>query len=395
MKPILMPKLGLTMEEGTLIRWLKTEGDLVEKGDILFDVETDKSVNEVAALISGTLGKIVLNEGETAQILQVIGFILEPGEEPPAEWPQPITFKSTSRTENKADELNQNDPTAARQPKKASPRALRLAEEKGIKLEVVKGTGPNGRITEEDVIQYSNAHNTAKVSRLQRLTAERMVKSFSTVPHFYLKVEVDASRIVDWRKKLLPGLERMDGLHLTLTDLFILLAAQVLKMHPQVNSTWEDGQIHFCDLINVSLAITIEEGLVAPVIKNADFMTIKEIVIERKRLVERAAGRKLSLDELEGGTFTITNLGMYSVDEFAAIINPPQSSTLAVGRIADRVVVEDGQMVIKPTVFLTLSIDHRVMDGAGGAKFLTALKNAMEAPDDIFLASGAGDYLVS
>lgn len=388
MKQIIMPKLGLTMEEGTLIRWHKLEGEIVSKGELLFEVETEKSTNEVVAADSGVLGKILLTEGETANVLEVIGYLLEDGEQPPERWPEPTTLSIETAREGVSKEgISTAVPELAAAPTPASrslsPRARRLADEKGVPLDEIQGSGPGGRIVEQDVMDFISSHNFIFPSRLQQITAERMAQSFTTIPHFYLKVDVDASRLVQRREVLLPILEKDNGVQLTYTDLLVFVVARTLMQHPRLNASWEDGRIRVYPDINIGLAVEVEDGLVVPVLKHADLKTIQEIALERQELVNRATQSRLRLNDLEGGTFTLSNLGMFGVVEFVAIINPPQSAILAVGRIGDRVIPENSQVVIKPYFCLTLSVDHRVLDGVLAAKFLLDLKNAIENLIDI------------
>jgi pyruvate dehydrogenase E2 component (dihydrolipoamide acetyltransferase) len=419
MERIIMPKLGLTMEEGTLVRWLKREGDQVEKGEILFEVETDKALNEVVASTSGTLGKILVQEGETVPVLQVIAFVLEPGEETPAKWPEvQVPIKSESAPAvgvtppmekrvtpiarrlareqgidltqiegtgaggavTKEDVLRvrglESTPVSGRAERvPASPRAKRLAKEQGISLERILGSGPDGRITEQDVHEYLSKADLVRPSRLKQITATRMAQSFRAAPHFYLKVEADASQLVEWRSRLI---ETQTSVRITYTDLLVFLVARVLREHPLVNAAWEGGLIRTFSEINIGIAAAVEDGLTVPVIKHADQKSVEQIAHQRKELAEKAAQSRLAVEDLEGGTFTVTNLGMFGIDEFAAIINPPLSAILAVGRIAERAVVERGKVVVKPTVHLVLSIDHRVLDGVEATRFLTALKELIE-----------------
>lgn len=426
MQPVIMPKLGLTMEQGTIIRWMKAEGEPIEKGEVLFEVETDKSVNEVEAPAAGKLGKILCAGGETVEVSAVIGYILEPGEAAPVNWPRPSVStpaspaveapggaekpgKATpvaarlasdfgldlSRIEGsgpggaitKEDvlrfkEAGQRQEPAAPERILVSPRARKLAAEKGLPLDQVRGSGPGGRITEEDILNYLKSQDLLQLNRLQRITAERMQQSFSTAPHFYLKVEADAGELVAWHGKFSAALENRHAAHITVTDLLIVLAAKVLKKHPLLNASWVQGGIRMHQDVNIGLAVAVEEGLIVPVIKRADQKSVVEVAGERAALVDLAQNGRLGLQDLEGGTFTLSNLGMFGVDEFTAILNPPQSAILAVGQIKERGVATEGQMKVKPTVWLTLTIDHRVLDGARGARFLKDLKDALEKPEE-------------
>lgn len=424
---VIMPKLGLTMEEGTLVRWLKAEGEKVEKDEPLFQVETDKVSMEVEAPASGTLGKILVPEGETVPVVQVIGYILEPGEEVPEEWPaaehvrgvtMPISAVTPAKrvatpaarrlARDKGLDLGQIEGTGEagvitsedvlrfeEKPMrevvtvrpgriKASPRARRLAEEKGISLEEIEGSGQGGRVTEQDILGFLASQELVTPSPIQRVTAKRMSESFTSAPHFYLSVEAVATRLFEWRERLVPAIEEEVGVRLTFTDMLIILVAEALKGHPLANASWEDGRIRIAKEINIGMATAVEEGLIVPVIKNADQKGPVEITRERFELADKAAKGELSLEELEGGTFTLTNLGMLGVDEFWAIINPPQSAILAVGRIIERAVVEEGQVMARPTIRLTLSVDHRVLGGAEGARFLDDLRVLIEQPREMF-----------
>ena len=422
---VIMPKLGQTMEEGTIIRWLKAEGEEIEKGEPLFEVQTDKVNMEVEAPASGTLGKILVLGGETVPVLRMIAYLLEPGEEAPEEWPLPVaaveaiasrppaaatkplaTPAAKRLARDKGIDLTQvrgsgeggmvtrEDLLAFLEEMpaleviervKASPRARRLAEEKGIPLSVVEGSGPRGRITEQDILDFLTSQELVTPSPIQRITAERLSQSFTTAPHFYLTVEYQATKLVEWRERLIPTIEEEVGVRLTFTDMLIFLVARALQDHPLANASWEDGRIRIAKEINIGMATAVEEGLIVPVIKKADQKDLAEIARVRFGLADKATKGKLSLEELEGGTFTLTNLGMFGVDEFGAIINPPQSAILAVGRVAERAVVEGGKVVASPTVRLTLSVDHRVLDGAEGARFLRDLKSVIEEPGEVFM----------
>lgn len=427
MEEVIMPKLGLTMDEGTIVRWVKKEGDPITKGEILFEVDTDKAVNEVESFFTGTLGKVLVEEGETATVLQVIAYILEPGESAPESWPEPtvpstvpeepevaetsapiirVTPIARRLAKDKGIDLTQVKGTreqgtitkedvlhfADRLPEQedvakeivvASPRAKRIAREKGVPLESILGSGPGGRITEQDVVQFFERKELITPTRTQSIAAERLTKSFTSVPHFYLRIEVDASSLSSWRERLLPVVENAVGVRLTYTDMLVQLVAKTLEKHPRLNASWEGGFIRLIQEVNLGIATSTDEGLVVPVVKNANRKELAQIAEERKKLTEKAQSGKLGLSDLEGGTFTITNLGMFGIDEFEAIINPPQSAILSVGRIAERVVAKAGHVVIRPTLRLTLSIDHRVLDGAVAARFLEELKGFIEAPDEL------------
>jgi pyruvate dehydrogenase E2 component (dihydrolipoamide acetyltransferase) len=438
-----MPKLGLTMEEGTIVRWLKSEGETVTEGDVLFEVQTDKVVMEVESPVSGILGRILVHEEETVPIAQVVAYIVSPGEEVPASvaggTPAEVAVSAPRRAESvprkagailatpaakrlardqgidlaevtgtgKKGMVVKEDVLAAMErgadaaglraegePRpKASPAARRVARERGIALETVVGTGPGGRIVEQDVLDLVaeaaepgvQGGRVVPLSPIHRLMAERMSQSFSQAPHFYLGMEVNAAALVELRQRLVPICEKKAEVRVTFTDLLIKLVAVTLRAHPYANATWENGRVRLFEEVNLGLATALDEGLVVPVIRLADRLSLTEIARARSDLAARASQGRLSLDEVTGGTFTLTNLGMLGVDVFQAIINPPQSAILATGRIADRPVVEEGKVVARPTIHLSLSVDHRVLDGASGARFLQDVRRVIEDPYEFFL----------
>jgi pyruvate dehydrogenase E2 component (dihydrolipoamide acetyltransferase) len=279
--------------------------------------------------------------------------------------------------------------------------ARRLAEQLGVDLAAVTGTGPGGRITKEDVERAALPHAPAATEReaaravapaaaeagiepltgIRRVVAERMTHSFTTTPHFYLSAEVDATALMRMREGLLPRVEKAAGVRLTVTDILVKVCAQALVEFPEVNTLWSPPSSRLRPgEINVGVAVATDEGLVVPVVRGADGLSLAEIARRRSDLVERARARKLALTDLEGGTFTLTNLGMFRVDQFQAIINSPQAAILAVGRVRERPIALDGAVVVRPTMGLTLSVDHRLVDGAEGARFLERLAELIEEP---------------
>ncbi len=265
----------------------------------------------------------------------------------------------------------------------ASPKARRLAREQGVDIATLQGSGPEGAVLAADVpltpVQRGSSEGVG-VSTVWRVMAERMTQSWTSAPHFYLTREVTASALVEMRARITPAVEERNSIKPTYTDLLVKLAAMVLRNHPRVNARWADGTLRLNNEINIGIATAIEDGLIVPVIRNADQMSIAEIAKLRDDLVSRATAGKLRPADIAGGTFTITNLGMYNIDAFSAIVNPPQAAILAVGRIVDRVVPLDGQPAVRPMMILTLSCDHRVVDGARGAKFLDDLAHLIEEP---------------
>ncbi len=371
---VIMPKLGQTMEEGKIERWLKKEGDRVAKGDVLLEITTDKATLEVESYGSGIIKKILAGEGETIPVTNVIAYIGEEADELP-----PL---SQEKTEGPPQEEKAGAPVAPMGETSgetgsrilASPLAKRLAREKGIDLSQIKGTGPGGRVTKEDVEAIK-----APLSSMREAVARQMSLSKTTIPHFYRTVEVDASSIIEQREKLLPEIEALTSKRLTLSHLIIKATALALAKFPSLNSTWGESEVKRYENINIGLAISLDEGLIVPVIKDADKKEIRQIVTEASDIIEKAKNNKLSVEDCSGGTFTFTNLGMFGVDSFYPIINPPQAGILGVGQIKQRPVAIDGQILIRPVMKLTLSIDHRLVDGVDGSRFLAECRQILEA----------------
>jgi pyruvate dehydrogenase E2 component (dihydrolipoamide acetyltransferase) len=431
-KDVIMPALGMAQETGTLIQWLKAAGDSVTKGEPLMEVETDKATVEIEAPASGVLTEITAQAGDVIPVGQRIALILAPGESdsnpalstfdsPPSisssrrdSAPPPVTATPVAArlaAEHNID-LTQVKPNGGQVKKEdvfafikdegerqrhesnaavsarvlASPKARRLAKEHGIDLATVKGTGPEGAILVSNLqsqipappitnYQLPSASELT-TSRLWRVMVERLTQAWTTIPHFYLLREVNASRLVAWREKI----QNTSTEKITYTDLLVRLTAAALRRYPRLNASWQNETIVLNPEINIGLAVAVEEGLVVPVIHRADEMSLSQLAARRAELVNRAKAGKLHLDDLSGGTFTISNLGMYGVDAFNAIVNPPQAAILAVSRIADRVVPVNGQPAVQPMLTLSLSCDHRVVDGARGAEFLQALADLIEEP---------------
>jgi len=385
-KKITMPKLGETMEEGEIIKWLKEEGEKVEKGEPLLEIATDKANMEVESPETGYLRKIVAKEGEKVPVTEIIAYLTDSMEEeiPSVEGKaEVIQGKRESETafEEKREERV-----------KASPLARKLARERGIDLTKIRGTGPGGRIVKEDVLRALEEKEAASavekvaareefsLSRVEKIMAERMEESKREIPHFYLTVEVDFSEVVKLRGDLLEEFEEEKKVHLTYTDFIIKACARALKKFPKVNSHYKDGKIITFSNVNLGLAVARENGLVVPVIKDADKKDIFEIAGKREELVKKAVDDKLSLEDIEGGTFTLSNLGMMGIKNFMAIINPPQVCILATGKIEEKVIANEEEIVVAPVMEMTLSCDHRVVDGYLGSKFLQEVKKGLEKP---------------
>ena len=425
-KSVIMPALGMAQETGVLVSWLKRAGEPVTKGEPLMEIETDKATVEIEAPASGFLGGILAHKGDVVPVGQTIAWILAAGEQPPtsarASTQGETQAESASRNISleisplarkiaqehgidlaliqsngmrieKADVLayiNQTretkpepaSPTARLTP--ASPKARRLAAERGIDMTMLKGSGPDGAVLVADVpLEVETAHSASNLETpgtVWSIMAERMTASWTSVPHFYLIREVDASSLIEWRTRISSAVEQRSGIKPTYTDLLMKLIGFALREHPRLNAAWANGGIRLNQEINIGIAVAVEEGLIVPVIRNADSASISEIASQRQDLVGRAQNRKLRPADISDGTFTLSNLGMYYVDAFSAIVNPPQAAILALGRIAERVVPSSGQVVIRPMMVMTLSCDHRVVDGARGAKFLEDLANLMDDP---------------
>ncbi len=393
---VIMPKMGQTMEKGKIIKWLKKEGEKVEKGEPLLEIETDKTTIEVEARGSGILRRIVTQEGEEAPIATTIAYIAEE-EEPLLEEiskpkpPAPETIKGAKPESPRAIETQKAE--AATQVK-ASPLAKRIAEEKGLDLAQVTGTGPGGRITKQDVLEYlagkpveepSLEFQVVPMSSMRRAIATKMTESKTHVPHFYVSMEVDMTEAANMRKKLISTLEGKAGVRLSFTHFLVRAVAMALGEYPQLNSTFEGENVKLWKDVNIGIAVSLEEGLIVPVLRSANSKNLMEIAVETSRLVERAREKRLREDEFYGGTFTISNMGLLDVESFIAIINVPETAILAVGRIADKPAVLDGQITVRKLMTATLSADHRVVDGVLAAKFLQRVKDLLEAPHELAL----------
>ncbi len=389
---VVMPALEMAQETGKLISWLKKEGESVAKGEPLLEIETDKAVMEIESPGDGVLAGIKVQPGAEVPVGQTIAWIVPRGEVLPADETAATSGrKITAAAHSVASAMPAASPTqSSSQPVRISPKARRLASERGVNLANVSGSGPGGEILASDIpaAAESNAStSSAEVDRgssVSRLMAERTTQSWTTTPHFFVVREVDAGALNEARRRLGPEIERLRGVKLTHTDLLAALAARVLQKHPRMNSSWTDDGVRAHAEINIGLAIAVEAGVVAPVIHNANQIDLGEIAVQRRDLAERARGGKLNPADIAGGTFTISNLGMFGVDAFTAIIIPPQAAILAVGAIVDRAVPvgvgPDARVGVRPMMTLTLSSDHRVVDGARAAEFLRDLVEAIGSP---------------
>lgn len=382
---IIMPKLGETMEEGILNKWLKKEGDKVKKGEPLFEVTTDKATFEQEALADGYLRKIIAKEGENVLVTKIIGYIADSMEEEVPE--EEIKEKQVPDTKLEQPEVKINLPLSTKERINISPVAKTIAQENNIDITKIKGSGPAGRITKEDVLAVIKSLGNLEKSRkikltpIQKITGDRLTKSKREIPHYYLEIEVNMDKIVELREKLLPQLEKEIGVRLTYNDLIVKFVGKALKEYPFLNATFDGEEINTFDEVNLGIAVAIEQGLIVPVIKDINKKDIKQIVQERNVLLKKAQENKLTLGEISDGTFTVTNLGMYEIDNFMGIINPPQVGLLAIGVIKEKPVVIEHKINSCYMMKMTLSCDHRVVNGAYSAKFLQRLKQILETPD--------------
>lgn len=383
-----MPALEMAQETGKLLAWRKKEGERVTKGEPLLEIETDKAVVEIEAPGDGVLAGITADVGAVIPVGETIAWLVAPGERPPV---KSAMAAPTARASSGAGQhISAGVPASEKRTQTApqiSPKARRLAKELGVDLSKIRGSGPDGTISTEDVQSFANAGGSSApsgiepLSQVARLMAERTTQSWTSAPHFFLVRDVDAGALVETQKRLNPEIEKTFGVRLTITDLLVALVARVLGKHPKMNSSWMGDGIRANPEINVSVAMAVKDGVVGAVIPKANSMKLGEISVQRRDLAERARAGRLRPADIGGGTFTLSNLGMYEVDAFSAIITPPQAAILAVGTIADRVVPVDGRPAIRPMMTMTLSSDHRVVDGARAAEFLGELADAISKPE--------------
>ena len=415
---ILMPALSPTMTEGTLAKWHKGEGEDVAPGDIIAEIETDKATMEVEAVDGGTLSKILVPEGTAeVQVNQVIAVLLEDGEDSsaldaaianaakatddqvPAEPAKPETQAATAASPAPADtKLPTQAPTPSGSKRIfASPLARRIAAKAGLDLKLLRGSGPHGRIVKADVDAGTAAPATAAAppaptmdadfelvphTAMRKAIARRLTESKQTVPHFYLTVECQIDQLLETRKELNS---RSDAYKISVNDMVIKMCAQALTEVPAANAAWSEEGARYFKSADIAVAVAVPGGLITPIIRGAQGKGLRTISNEMKELVGRAKEGKLKPEEYEGGTFSVSNLGMFGIREFAAVINPPQACILAVGAGEKRPVVADGALGIATVMTCTLSVDHRVVDGAVGAEFLAALRSLIESPLSLML----------
>ncbi len=417
---VIMPKLSPTMEEGQIARWLKKEGDKVSMGEPLAEIDTDKATMEMQALTNGVLRKIIVKEGESAPLGSLIAIVGEPNEDISAieseASAKPATAAPTPAVEAQKPEEKPEEPASAPATPQAnggqpaattpatassgrmivSPLAARMAAEAGLDLKSLTGSGPNGRIIKRDIeaamsqpkvaaapqfqtaaIAAASPYRDEPATEMRRTIARRLVTSIGPVPHFFLTSEIEMDRAAEMRK----GINALDpDLKISINDIIIKVVAQALVQHPAVNSSFQDKFIRYYERADIGVAVAVEEGLITPVIRSADQKSLSQIAAEVRELAERARSRRLKPEEYTGATFSVSNLGMFGIDEFTAIINPPEGGILAVGAMTPKPVVRDNEVVVRQMMRVTMSCDHRVIDGATGAKFLQTVKKILENP---------------
>jgi len=415
-----MEALSPTMEEGQLVQWLKSEGDEVSSGDVLAEIETDKATMELVARGAGILRKIFIDAGGTAPVGSVIAVIAASGEDISGIEGASVVAATTAVAEPPATTapratasapLAPPPPAAAAVPRaptgvvnggrvKASPLARRLADEMGVDLNLVQGSGPGGRVVKRDVEATKAAGVTAPsvsawipdqaeyedvpTSQMRKTIAKRLVTSIGPIPTFYLTIDVDMGRVIEARKSINAMLEK-DGLKVSINDIVLKAVAGALKRHPECNAQWHDGFVRRFNSVHLGVAVAVEDGLITPVIKNAHAKGIAQIAAEVRELAGRAREKRLVPDEYTGSTFSVSNLGMFGIHDFTAIINPPEAGILAVGGVVETPVVVGGAVVVRPRMRITMSCDHRVIDGAQGSRFLQTLHTMLEEPTAILL----------
>ena len=409
---IVMPQMGYDMREGTVVRWRKQEGEAVSRGEVIAEIETDKATVEMEAYSGGILSKIVVEEGKTVPVGELIAVIGEPGETlPPIEELQGKEDVPTAApTEQAVAESKAEAATTAPAPakpapsteKRATPIARRLAREKGIDLTTVSGTGPGGRITEADIVSYEKSGGEApapptaapaapqvlsggkvELSRMRRAIAKVTVQSKREAPHFYVTSEIDMSEAMSVRAQLN---ETLGGdIRVSVNDLIVKATALALVTYPNFNASFQEDHLQLHANLNIGIAIALEQGLIVPAVSDCQNKSLAEIAKASRDLIQRAQNGTLRAEEYTGGTLSISNLGMFDVESFAAIIFPPNAAVLAVGTVKEQPVVRDGQIVIAQTMKATVSVDHRVADGAEGARFLMEVKKNLEQPVRLLL----------
>ncbi len=385
-----MPKLTDTMEEGVVVEWKKKEGDPVQAGDVIAEIETDKAVMDLEAFASGILRKVMAREGETVKAGALIGVIGEADEDITAAASDSITTSAAVKTvdpKTPVPAARAVEGSRTEAPRTiASPRAKALAAERGIDLSTVQGTGPEGRIVEDDVVKAAGADPTAMpagtdqpLSQMRKAIARATSQSKAPVPHFYLTVDIAMEKAEQFRNQF----KQDRRVHPSITDLIIKTAALALTRHPQINVSYTGSAIRRYSTIDIGVAVGLDDGLISPVLKDCGGKSLEQISAESRELIERARSKRLQPQEYAGATFSISNLGMYDVDNFIAVLTPPQAACIAVSAVRDVAVVENGAVRAGRRMSITLSCDHRALDGMQAAQFLKEFKRILEHPQEL------------
>jgi pyruvate dehydrogenase E2 component (dihydrolipoamide acetyltransferase) len=421
---VLMEALSPTMTEGRVTKWLKHEGDPVKSGETLAEVETDKAVMELVSRGDGVLRKVITPEGTTVEVGSLVAVVAAPDEDistlasgsatPKVAPPAQSTPRAEPKTGAPPRETGSRQmpvgsapvaPAAPSRPAapapaaatattervKASPLARRMAQDRGVDLTVISGSGPGGRIIKRDLEGAAAARlapaalrapagdefQDVPLTQIRKTIAKRLVQSLAPIPHFFLTTEIDMERAWDAREAL-NGLKSEQ--RISFNDIIVKVVALALTRHPECNAWWQEDHIRYFTPVHIGMAVAIDEGLITPVIRDAHAKSLREIATESRDLVERARARKLKPDEYTGSTFSVSNLGMFDIDQFTAVINPPEAGILAVGSIGQHAVVQDGEVSVRRRLRVTMSCDHRVIDGAMGARFLQTVKQMLENP---------------
>jgi pyruvate dehydrogenase E2 component (dihydrolipoamide acetyltransferase) len=385
-----MPALGVAQEKGTLLHWLKSEGQSVAKGEPLMEVETDKATVEIEAPASGILAHVTASPGDEVPVGNRIALILAPGEKIPVKPSEPTESRAQG---DKSSRPAAVEPQPARETNpppsgviKASPAARRIARERGLDLSAIPGTGPQGAVLAGDIMHAGagkprpgggspTIKETLQLTPMRRIIAERMANSKQTAPHFYVRIDVDMTQVDRQRS---ASREKREPLTPSINDYILSACARTLADFPLLNASFTEHGVSIYSDVNLGVAVALQEGLVVPVIRNADRLSLQEIAQQSRELAEKAQKKKLFPSDYEGGTFTVSNLGMFGVNDFVAIINPPQCAILAVGQVAPRVVPDGEGIAVRSMMTMSLSADHRVVDGALAASFLKHVKELLE-----------------
>ncbi|MDA0902103.1 MAG: pyruvate dehydrogenase complex dihydrolipoamide acetyltransferase [Proteobacteria bacterium] len=417
---VLMPALSPTMKEGNLAKWLKKEGDSIEAGDVIAEIETDKATMEVEAVDEGVLGKVIINEGtENVAVNSVIALILEEGEDKSALDSYKVKEADVAKADDKKEEVKEGvvesktqsitqsqniapqTQSAASGRVYASPLAKRIAGENNLNIASISGTGPRGRVIKDDVLEFMKSSGPSfgasgvvnrnpqeftaiKNNNVRKVIARRLLESKQTIPHFYLSCDIKLDKLLEMRASLNEA-AATDGngkpiYKISVNDLVIKAVALALKAVPAANSSWSDEAVLIYNNVDISVAVAVDDGLITPIVRNADQKSVIAISSEMKQLIKKAKDGKLQPEEFQGGGFSISNLGMYGIDSFQAIVNPPQSCILAVGAGIKKPIVENCHVKTATVMNVTLSSDHRCVDGAVGAQFIQAFKKVIENP---------------